>query len=866
MKLTVVTILIILCIMCFIQLCYRDNFSALNQEKFRKDHINYQLEKYLSLPTDGREVRCMELGPEKKKLVENSLCEGNQNMGGTPIESSSSKDYPNIAPRKLEATEYSEKIETCNLLNKVGDWRERIQKIPVTLLEGGKGCGFCFDNKTVMYGDENGPFFNIGVETCNNWIKPGDPGIGGSKEKKNVFASYPEPIKSFMDLFRSKKNQGVQADTQKMYEQEICSGIKNVGQLEMHTDPTGKQICGWCFMGRRGDGEGEGMVLSKTKPNTPKYDDDYCPWPREIDKEGNGYIKTKFYNTTNTRELKMWNTFKKLTASGFKSDKASEKARKTKGKDNLIAELESIIKDDPKINMNKYKEKNITSRSKLLVNQSEAEALDQLFPCFVNFKGDKKNESGLPLGHTDECYNDMWGYMTPTCTGDAVSRIKKSGLPLSKTFSNWNKGYIPSVETGIGNIQDKAEKSNQYAETYSENTKNFDIERLSSAKLNNMACFGILGDPCEDKYRNRKFKYKRPKECIKQIFANVNNDKKLTGDNALSLDDRYEPTTQITYKYYWPIIKDYTKTWKDGVFYDWSNEEYTIKLKEKVDIYLSIDSLKNGDSTYKPKGTKEHKFDDILLSALYLYNSIENRRDRLKIWKDNIGGTKKPDGSLYSYVKLCYEDFISYLKVTWAPTDDDFITKMGTVDVSNYEVLKNKILKYNDLLSINQSDINIKVELDQGKYITKDLYEHPWFPFWRLLPEDYYITSLYQNIERTTQDERRTPSCGNYIDESTCNSNSTCNFFSGKCYPKLVKTRRIHSYSEAEKQCGKKYAGRLYNYSKYKNGKNYLNSKITGSETFWLGSGKKYIASSKRISNSKYGTLKGVCEKNFEST
>ena len=43
MQLTLITILVILFIMCFTQICYRDNFSTLNQEKFRKDHIKYQL-------------------------------------------------------------------------------------------------------------------------------------------------------------------------------------------------------------------------------------------------------------------------------------------------------------------------------------------------------------------------------------------------------------------------------------------------------------------------------------------------------------------------------------------------------------------------------------------------------------------------------------------------------------------------------------------------------------------------------------------------------------------------------------------------------------------------------------------------------
>ena len=34
------------------------------------------------------------------------------------------------------------------------------------------GCGYCYDNKEVLFGDENGPYTNIGAKTCGRWVKP----------------------------------------------------------------------------------------------------------------------------------------------------------------------------------------------------------------------------------------------------------------------------------------------------------------------------------------------------------------------------------------------------------------------------------------------------------------------------------------------------------------------------------------------------------------------------------------------------------------------------------------------------------------------------------------------------------------------
>ena len=43
-----------------------------------------------------------------------------------------------------------------------------------------------------------------------------------------------------------------------------------------------------------------------------------------------------------------------------------------------------------------------------------------------------------------------------------------------------------------------------------------------------------------------------------------------------------------------------------------------------------------------------------------------------------------------------------------------------------------------------------------GVFITKDIYEHKWFPFWRVLPIKYYITSLYARLTVSRNSERTT--------------------------------------------------------------------------------------------------------------
>ena len=87
--------------------------------------------------------------------------------------------------------------------------------------------------------------------------------------------------------------------------------------------------------------------------------------------------------------------------------------------------------------------------------------------------------------------------------GEVFSRIKPN-LPHVKTFKEWQRGYIPSVEDAIGNIPKRAKESRQYPTTYTDNKGNHPSENLLSAMLNSLTCFGRKPDACSDKYRSRK--------------------------------------------------------------------------------------------------------------------------------------------------------------------------------------------------------------------------------------------------------------------------------------------------------------------------------------------------------------------------
>ena len=768
MKLTVVTILVVVIFMCLIQIFFRDSFSVLNQEKFRRDNINYYYDKFIMFPTDGRERRCKTLGEKKNELKENKLCE----------------NYIN-----LKNTNYDDKIERCKVVNDISDWRLRINRIPTDIIDGEKGCGFCFDNKQVMYGDSNGPFVNVGKKVCNNWIKPGKFGKGGSDKNKNVFASYPNPIQKFTDMFRRKINKGVKYDTQKMYEQELCKSIANCGQTNKYLKEDGTPLCGWCLMGRKGDGKGEGMVIKGGDWYTssePKYDDDYCPWPREIKKNSDGtFEKTRFYKTFNTRELKIWSLYKKIALIEKDSNKAMRLIKQYKNQ-NKLEELEESYKKkipDEWDWYNKYGGGSINS--KLLKDSGECEVVEELFPCFKNF-------STGP--HSDDCYKDMWNYMAKAphgCDGNIFARVKPN-LPHIKTFKEWQRGYIPSVENAIENIPTRAKNSRQYPSTYTSNTYNHPSENLLSAMLNSLACFGKKPDACDDKYRSRQFKYPRPKECTDKILANL---------QLPTTDPKYNPNDSSTFQYYWPLVND--SSWKEGIHYDWSNEKFKQKLEEKKNIFSNKDKIYKNQFSYNYRSARLHPYDNILLSSYYLYGKV--REDlNLIYWQDHDGGMDK------LWVKMCYEDFRDALKENWAASDPNFITLKDKIDLRNYLLLKRKVLDKGYLFTYKSvSGIDIKIELDNDRYITKQLYEHKFFPFWRLLPTKYYITRLYKLLQLQENKDRKRASCEMYKDTSECNNHKNCTFWGGKCRPKLLITEEKLNYSLASKQCYKKYGGRL---------------------------------------------------------
>ena len=768
MKLTVVTILVLVIFMCIIQLFFRDGFSVLNQEKFRRDNINYYYDKFIMFPTDGRERSCKVLGESKKKLKESKLCEG----------------YT-----KLKNTDYDDKIERCKVVNDIEDWRLRIDRIPTDLIDGEKGCGFCFDNKQVMYGDSNGPFVNIGKKVCNNWIKPGKFGKGGSDKNKNLFASYPNPIRAFVDMFRPKVNKGVKYDTQKMYEQELCKSIANCGQTNKYLKEDGTPLCGWCLMGRKGDGNGEGMVIRGGRwyrSNEPKYDDDYCPWPREIKKNADGtFQKTRFYKTFNTRELKIWGLYKKIALIEKDPKKALRLIKQYKNQ-NKLEELKQIYKDRLQKDWDWYDRNGAGSKnSKLLKDSGECAVVEELFPCFKNF-------STGP--HSDDCYKDMWNYMAKGphgCNGDIFARVKPN-LPHVKTFKEWQRGYIPSVEDAIENIPVRAKNSRQYPSTYTNNRYNHPSENLLSAMLNSLTCFGRKPDACADKYRSRQFRYPRPKECI---------DKILTNAGLPRTDRRYDPKNSSTFQYYWPIVND--RNWKEGIHYDWSNAKYKQKLEQTKSIFNNRNKVYNNQFNYNFRSPNLHPYDNILLSSFYLYGKV--REDlNLIYWQDHDGGMGK------LWVKMCYEDFRDALKENWGASDPNFITIKDKIDLRNHLLLKRKILDKAYLFTYKSTfGINIKIELENDRYITKQLYEHKFFPFWRLLPKKYYITRLYQQLQIRENRERRRASCDMYTSSSECNNHRNCSYWGGKCRPKLIITEPKLSYLEASKLCYKKHGGRL---------------------------------------------------------
>ena len=475
--------------------------------------------------------------------------------------------------------------------------------------------------------------------------------------------------------------------------------------------------------------------------------------------------------------------------------------------------------------------------SKLLKDSGECEVVEELFPCFKNF-------STGP--HSEECYNDMWSYMAKAphgCNGEVFSRIKPN-LPHVKTFKEWQRGYIPSVESAIENIPKRAKESRQYPNTYTDNKANHPSENLLSAMLNSLTCFGKKPDACSDKYRSRKFRYPRPKECIDRILTNAG----LPRSNP-----RYDPKNSSTYQYYWAVAND--SNWKNGIHYDWSNSKYKQMLEQKKREYNNKSNIENNRFSYNYKSTGLHPYDITLLASYYLYGRALSS---IKLWQDHDGGMSR------RWVKMCYEDFRDALKEHWAPKNNYFTTIDGKIDVNKApspQRLKHKILNKNFVFTYkSKSGVIIKIELVDDRYITKQLYEHPFFPFWRLLPTEYYITYLYKRLQARENKNRKRASCDQHTSSSACNRNPTCSYWGGKCRPKLILTERKLSYNSAAKQCGKRYGGKLANTS----GSNYNYIKNFAKRNRWKLTSRGTLKNLRYYGHSPSGTL-NECEGDCDS-
>ena len=698
--------------MVIIQLVFRENFGYMDEEKFRDNQIQYYARKLRILESDNSEVTCNKLSVDNTEMEKDTLCEGFND---------------------IEKSKYNEKIEDCKIVNRITDWREKIKNIPESLIDGTKGCGYCYkspDGKgnNVWYGDDKGPFKNVGNEVCSNWIKPGPSGKGGTDKKKNIFAEYP----LFQKIFGFSGNKGVKHDAVKMHEQEMCKNMRNCGD-QSATAEDGSPLCGWCYMGRKGDGVGVGMVRkggNGADQNETKYSDDYCPWPREIDSEGN---KTEFYNTETT-ELTSW--------------------KELDGKEFTTSNGEVFTIDKP---------------GRLISGANSCELLEANFPCFPNFNG-KMMDGDVPRNHSKECYDEMWSgvanYEGKKCDSDVVDRIG-ANLPNSKTFGRWNRKDIPSVEQAIALIPNRAETSKQYNATYN----NMDGSRVSeqeqltqnmfSAKLNSMACYGEAPNPCDNRFRSREYGYARPKECTDSILSNLGLPK---------TDSRYIPGDVTTHKYYWPLEND--TEFRDGIEYDWSNDKFRDELIKKQRELNDFNNVKLGNFTYyHDRDNMSHEYDNKITASLYLYGKIIGD---YVLWEDNQGGTAR------EWVKMCWEDFRNAMRTIYGDkikaesgTSYKFITKYGRINLSGtestvrmlrdkiiaeveidrYTKFRKRILTYVD----ENSGLDVPVELlnyGNNYYITKEVYEHKYFPFWRLLPKEYYIKSLFMQRESQEDSDR----------------------------------------------------------------------------------------------------------------
>ena len=724
MKLTLIGLLIIIIIMLFVQISFRDNFDVIEQKEFRKDLIDYNLKHLTLVKSDGKEIECGELNSDNTNINRKTICEGYQSMA---------------------QNKYALAAEKCSIVNDITEWRVRANRIPETAdgLKKTQGCGFCYDTKNVYYGDENGPFKDVGPNVCNNWIKPGGDGIGGSAHKKNIFGVYPFED----DLYKIPSNKnwqfgmGVVKDTVKMYEQDLCKQMKNCGD-QPHQGEDGAALCGWCAMGRKGDGIGEGMVRKGgmgLDQNETKYDDDFCHWPREINQDG---TKNVLLYKKETKELKKW--------------------RGNAGKTFKII-IGDLSGTDVSLN----------NPGRLMNGLTHCAASNNLFPCFSNFSGKVVNENGK-IKHSKECYDDIWrnfalykdGSIDISCNGDIKERIQ-ANLPSSRTFTLWDKTFIPTVESAVQKIPERMAISKQYNANYPDKagiwkTKNDDgwfLQNMFSALLNSKACKNVVPDPCNDKYRDASYNFFRPKDCIDKIIKESFKDRELTDgeenfyNTILKTDPEYKPGDDTTYKYYWPVKND--PIWREGIHFDWSNEDFKKKLKEKWNDLSKLPEC-------KAKGNVNEMYDKALVAVKYVTGTEQKDMDIIekldaKLWEDNDGGTRG------LWVKMCWEDFRKELKTMWGNDDTSFINKKGQINITKYPNIKDlitddskfyhRVLSYKDESTGSIIPVEL-TEMGEQTYITKQNYKHKYFPFWRLWKNEtkYYIKSEYDKHTREKQD------------------------------------------------------------------------------------------------------------------
>ena len=118
------------------------------------------------------------------------------------------------------------------------------------------------------------------------------------------------------------------------------------------------------------------------------------------------------------------------------------------------------------------KRKDTTKNNRLLNGIDDCDNLNQTFPCFNNYLGDKKNRYGESIGHSNKCYSFLWKTVLATnppyrCGNLSESEIKNrivgdDKLPESQTFALWNKTNIPDVREDILNIGKRVNESKQY--------------------------------------------------------------------------------------------------------------------------------------------------------------------------------------------------------------------------------------------------------------------------------------------------------------------------------------------------------------------------------------------------------------------